>query len=214
MKYLSLFLFFVFVSACNSSEKPGIGNETGSDVISRVEIPFREHGYRQFNNTIIGSDDAFVAFVESVQAQDQWNNKSDFLNTLTAASIDYTQDNLLLFRMTESSGSIALLPMEPTVEDNTAAIEVARSVPGIGTDDMAYYALAYTLPKSIDAIHISVGDQEHILNNQEGSDIRPQNCVAWFDGCNECSKGIDGMTMCTLKACTTFQEMRCREWAD
>lgn len=29
----------------------------------------------------------------------------------------------------------------------------------------------------------------------------PKNCTAWFDGCNSCSRGENGMAMCTLRAC-------------
>ena len=29
----------------------------------------------------------------------------------------------------------------------------------------------------------------------------PKGCVAWFDGCNSCSKAPNGQTMCTLRAC-------------
>lgn len=29
----------------------------------------------------------------------------------------------------------------------------------------------------------------------------PKGCIAWFDGCNSCSKGPKGQAMCTLRAC-------------
>ena len=31
--------------------------------------------------------------------------------------------------------------------------------------------------------------------------VPPANCTAWFDGCNSCSRGTDGQSMCTLMAC-------------
>ncbi|KND47357.1 MAG: hypothetical protein AB199_02930 [Parcubacteria bacterium C7867-004] len=31
--------------------------------------------------------------------------------------------------------------------------------------------------------------------------IPPANCTAWFDGCNSCSTGPKGQSMCTLRAC-------------
>lgn len=30
----------------------------------------------------------------------------------------------------------------------------------------------------------------------------PANCVAWYDGCNSCSKQTDGSTICTKRACS------------
>lgn len=29
----------------------------------------------------------------------------------------------------------------------------------------------------------------------------PSNCTAWFDGCNSCSRGANGQSACTLRAC-------------
>lgn len=31
--------------------------------------------------------------------------------------------------------------------------------------------------------------------------VPPATCTAWFDGCNSCSKGPDGMSACTERAC-------------
>lgn len=31
--------------------------------------------------------------------------------------------------------------------------------------------------------------------------VPPAHCTAWFDGCNSCGRGENGMAYCTLKAC-------------
>ncbi len=31
--------------------------------------------------------------------------------------------------------------------------------------------------------------------------VPPATCVAWFDGCNSCSRNSQGQSMCTLRAC-------------
>lgn len=42
----------------------------------------------------------------------------------------------------------------------------------------------------------------------------PKNCTAWFDGCNSCSRGENGLAMCTLRACMgTPQPGYCTSYA-
>ena len=31
--------------------------------------------------------------------------------------------------------------------------------------------------------------------------VPPANCIAWYDGCNSCSRSPDGQSMCTMRAC-------------
>ena len=34
-----------------------------------------------------------------------------------------------------------------------------------------------------------------------GQYVPPAHCTAWFDGCNQCGRGPDGESFCTLRAC-------------
>jgi hypothetical protein len=43
----------------------------------------------------------------------------------------------------------------------------------------------------------------------------PAHCVAWFDGCNQCGRGPDGESFCTLKACIDAPSAGyCTKYAD
>lgn len=43
--------------------------------------------------------------------------------------------------------------------------------------------------------------------------VPPENCTAWFDGCNSCSRSENGEAMCTLMACEGAQrEGYCTEY--
>ncbi|MFT4312660.1 MAG: Kazal-type serine protease inhibitor domain-containing protein [Candidatus Woesearchaeota archaeon] len=39
--------------------------------------------------------------------------------------------------------------------------------------------------------------------------VIPPNCTAWFDGCNNCQVGEDGLLACTLMYCEVLQEPQC-----
>ena len=41
----------------------------------------------------------------------------------------------------------------------------------------------------------------------------PAECVAWYDGCNMCQKGPDGIAVCTARVCANPGNGFCRETA-
>ena len=42
----------------------------------------------------------------------------------------------------------------------------------------------------------------------------PENCLAWYDGCNYCSKTKGGEAICTMMACLQSkpQDFKCTKW--
>lgn len=44
-------------------------------------------------------------------------------------------------------------------------------------------------------------DHEDECEKPDGEKIMPENCVEWFDGCNNCTVGKNGVSACTLKFC-------------
>ena len=120
--------------------------------IKRISIPFREHGYSNFVSLVFHSQSEFDDFISDVNTQSAWNNKADFLQQIQSVSIDFDKENLLLYRFTEPSGSISLTPKAATIENGKITIVIDRNVPEVGTSDVAYYALAYKVNKSIDEV--------------------------------------------------------------
>ena len=44
----------------------------------------------------------------------------------------------------------------------------------------------------------------------------PENCLAWYDGCNNCAKSEDGQVICTMNACpiSRLEDFKCIKWKD
>ncbi|MCK5853606.1 MAG: hypothetical protein KAG56_00205 [Sulfurovaceae bacterium] len=58
------------------------------------------------------------------------------------------------------------------------------------------------------------GKQKVVIENRQSEMIVPQNCKAWFDGCNNCAR-VEGNTVaCTEMACGVDkpEEFRCTKW--
>lgn len=204
-------LLIMSLAGCDGDSKPE--EKATSDTIERVDTPFREHGYSNFNNRVIASAEGLASFIAAVELQSGWNDKSTFISAIEGANIDFSSHNLMLFRITETSGSISLTPQAPTTSGTTVYVDITRNVPSAGTADMAYYALAYAVNKNVTEVHFDNGTQLEVIPNTEGVNIAPANCTAWFDGCNECSRSGE-QVMCTLKACAaeTLEPLRCHTW--
>ena len=53
-----------------------------------------------------------------------------------------------------------------------------------------------------------------IVENKSSDILVPQNCQAWFDGCNSCAKDEDGLEVSTELYCIVYraQDFRCTTW--
>ncbi len=175
----SLFLIasLILLSSCGGDGIGGTGIQpddgvapnsiTTENTILRVTIPFREHGYSNFETSVIHSQAEFNEFISDVNEQSAWNNKADFLQQIQLPVINYDTENLILFRITEPSGSIILTPQAPVVENNKIIVVINRQVPEIGTSDIANYALAYKVDKTITEILFKNGAAQTLIDLTE-----------------------------------------------
>ncbi len=165
---ITVFALFslLFFTGCNSSldeNEPKLASD-----FKQLTIPVREHGYSNFETTVIDSATTLVEFLNDVNLQEHWNDKETFVRVLENRIIDFKIKNLILYRITEGSGSIALTPQEPIKDGNNLLVTVVRDVPAVGTADMSYSCLAYVIDKNISAMIFYVGNKEEIVLNSHG----------------------------------------------
>jgi len=152
---LMLLISLSFIQGCGGDGIGGTGIEPGVNTpglqskITQITIPFREHGYANFDTTVFHDQDAFNAFINDVNGQSAWNQKELFLQQIQAVSVDFSKENLFVYRITETSGSNTLTPKAPVLTNNKVTVVIDRVVPAIGTADIANYGLAYKVDKSI-----------------------------------------------------------------
>lgn len=162
---LLLFLSSSLLLSCGGDGIGGTGNPHESSVdlqttITQIPVPFREHGYSNFETLIIHSQSKFDAFIGDVKHQSNWNNKDAFLQKLQNQNSDFTKENIILYRFTESSGSISLSAQTPVITNSEATVKITRQAPSIGTSDMAYYLLAYRAGKEITKVIFDNGTSQ------------------------------------------------------
>ncbi len=152
-----LLIITLFFTACTEKHivlkdvKP-VAKELSIDVISKITIPVREHGYSNFKTKVIKTKNELNDFITNVKNQTGWNKKENFLQSLLLKEIDFNKYNLLLYRITESSGSTVLAVDVPRGDEQNIIIQIGRDEPNMGTADMAYYTLAYKIKKSVNTI--------------------------------------------------------------
>ena len=194
--------------------------ELNSSTIYKITIPVREHGYSNFETQVYTSEKELNSFISQIKKQKNWNKKENFIKSLTAATINFKLYNLLIYRTEESSGSTVLAVNAPKGTNKHVLIKIGRDRPGkgqYGTADMAYYALAYKVAKTVQDISFDNGLKKESISNEQiqqvSKDKIPKGCVAWFDGCNNCARHSEnGEVMCTERYCYQKGEFKCTKW--
>ncbi|VAW48284.1 hypothetical protein MNBD_GAMMA04-1316 [hydrothermal vent metagenome] len=171
--YVVLIMATSILIACSSSSNGSNTNKSSPqgliDVsdISRVNIPVREHGYSNLQNIVIESTIELNEYVPLIEQQSAWNNKTEFVNVLQSENIDFDFFNLLIYFHTEGSGSIEVLLAEPIWEGENALVNITRIVPEAGTADVAYYAYAFKVNKTIPKVIFNSGDTRVEIQNND-----------------------------------------------
>ena len=223
---LRLFLTFaLFFTACTEkhivlTDNKSTPKELSIKTISKITIPVREHGYSNFKTQLIKTQSELDAFVTDIKAQTGWNKKENFLQSLLLKKINFNEYNLLLYRITESSGSTVLAVNAPKGDEQDIIVKIGRDNPNMGTTDMAYYTLAYKIIKTIKTITFDNNIKKDVINNSTSKSTSnknnvPKECLEWFDGCNNCGRvGEEGIPVCTEMACSNYKEFKCTKWKE
>jgi len=114
-----------------------------------IPIPVREHGYSNFESTIIHTQKDLKRFMKhKVDGKDMgWNNRAGFMKAIKKARIDFSRESLVLLRNTEHSGSVRISFQKPLLKDGVLNCRLERRLPEGGTADMAFYAFALLVDK-------------------------------------------------------------------
>jgi len=222
LRYIFISIVLLLFTACKQDrivlqvkEKPS--TEVNITTISKVAIPVREHGYSNFETTLVTSQKLFNNFIKKIKNQKNWNQKTNFLDSIQLKKINFNQYNLLIYRLTEASGSTILQVDTPTKNKNNITIKIGKNKSETSTTDMAYYALAYKISKDISTITFENGIKKDIIKNSASitSSTIPESCLEWFDGCNSCGRtGNESIPVCTEKFCKAYKKFNCTKWKE
>ena len=215
-KLLTVFILGTFFISCATDHS----NTTNTSVIGKITnitLPFKSVQYSEYPSQLISSQQELDTFLKQVANIEQRSGKIDFLEILQNTKIDFKKDNLLFYRITEGSGSIKLVVKDSNtvIKNNQAIITIESNHPKYHTDDMTYYALAYKVSKSIKSIIFKNAQQRVIIKNKKSNMIIPENCQAWFDGCNNYFRGKTKNVMYTQRECYVQQpqNFKCTKWS-
>jgi len=196
-------------------EKPP--KELNIKTISKVTIPVKEDGYKNFSTMVITSQKQFNTFISEIKSQKGWSKKENFLDSLKSQQIDFFKQNLLLYRITKASNSDVILVDIPKGDKKNITIKIGIDSKKTEEAKIAYYAIAYRVSKSVSKITFKNGLQEDVIKNSssESKSNIPNSCIEWFDGCNSCARvGTDNIPSCTEISCKTYKAFKCTKWKE
>ncbi|CAA6800898.1 MAG: Unknown protein [uncultured Sulfurovum sp.] len=174
---LSLALLFTACSPSSNKLLPSKSTHTNNNVspiptelstprIVKMAIPFRENGYSNLQTQVLSSQNHLNGFISTIKQQTSWNQKNNFIKALTVNPIDFKKYNLLIYRITEGSGSTQVKVGQPQIKNQQIVIKINRKKAGIGTADMAYYALAYKVAKEVPDVTFATPMSNKVIKNQ------------------------------------------------
>ncbi|HIP50501.1 MAG TPA: hypothetical protein EYG94_00305 [Campylobacterales bacterium] len=224
LKLLFSTFIALFFTACLTTSSILLPPTKTPDVLNKssilkITIPVREHGYNNFNTQVLSSQEELDNFIATIKKQKSWNKRENFISSLSLLPVDFNKYNILLYRMTESSGSTVLAVEAPKGNNKHVLIKIGRDRPNVGTADIAYYALAYKVAKSVQDITFDNGLKKHVIKNkslniQNNVEV-PKECLEWYDGCNNCGRvGGGDDAVCTERACYQRGAFKCTKWKE
>jgi hypothetical protein len=176
MKTKSLLLVvMVGYIIANASATKAHGEDAPSS--RTIPIPTREHGYSNFESTVIASqDDLDLFLLKKSKAKNMgWNSRKDFEKAIAEATLDFGREALVLLRHTEGSGSVQITFRESRLIKDKLVCQIDRKEPGMGTADMAYYCFALAVVKTeVAQVELKVaGRKPVILSLKKESSNKP-----------------------------------------
>ncbi len=165
MKTKSLLLFvMVGYIIAHASATEAHGKDAASS--RTIPIPKREHGYSNFESTVIASqDDLDSFFLKTFKAKSMgWNNRKDFEKAIATAKLDFEREALVLLRHTEGSGSVQITFRESLLIKDRIVCQIDRKMPEMGTADMAYYCFALAVVKTkVTQVELKVAGRKPVI---------------------------------------------------
>jgi hypothetical protein len=144
-----------------------------------IPIPREEHGYSNFETTVITSHAELDAFLKKGADGEQmgWNDRAGFEKALADANVEFERETLVLLRHTEGSGSVRVDFRAPQVKGRRIICRIDRDVPEMGTADMAFYCFALAVPKAvITELEVQIAGRPAViipLKNEAAAESKP-----------------------------------------
>ncbi len=166
VKHLALVILGLAMAA-------GAATDEAKAVWRTVPVPAREHGYVNFETTVVSDAAALAEFLGKLGADPgaaAWNRLADFAAAIHGAGLDFSKESLVLLRHSEGSGSTAVNFNTPVLDGQTLVCRIDRRPAGMGTADMAYYCFALAVRKeAVTAVAVEVAGGRRLLVRLPGT---------------------------------------------
>ncbi len=203
---LALFaLLFVF-AGCNVPMPISFGS---SSSIKQLKLPTFDSGYANLQTRVIETKQEYKAFLSDIDSQSGWDKKVAFGINIGKQQVDFSRNNLMIYRHYTASPSVVGTKLISSDEKN-ATIEIIKK--SDSSKGGKYHAFFYEVSKKIKQVTFKGSKKVVTVQNSRNKSAVPKECIAWFDGCNHCIRSADGRSLCTKRYCKTKGEFKCIKW--
>ena len=131
-----------------------------------VLIPFEEHGYSNFQTTVLHNEKEWRVFLSthSTEKGMGWNERRRFIKAVEAAKVNFEYEALVIMRHTEGRISTRVAFNPVGLNDRTLHCKIERQETEAGLTAIGFYGFVLAVDKrAVDKIILDVGQ----LNTQE-----------------------------------------------
>jgi len=206
LRYLSVAIVLL-LSGCST---PTLHLPGSTQKIRQLPLPTVDRGYRHLKTRVITSNEEYQAFLHAVEKQEGWERKVAFGMKVAKAKVDFSHEHLLIYRHTVRKGERLLQIKQHSVQEHNATVilEAAKTAVPAQTAQAFFYAVDQKIKRVI----FKSPTSRVTVKNSKNSTVAPQECIAWFDGCNHCIRTASGRSLCTKRHCKQKGKFRCVKW--
>jgi hypothetical protein len=125
-----------------------------------IPVPQQEHGYRNFENTLLSTKAEFDKFLKA-SMKTGWNDRNAFEEALADAAIDFNKEILVLVRHGPVSGTSEVVFEAPVFKGRKVIVTINDKANG-QTDDEANHCCALAVKKGVQAVVVRASWKEPI----------------------------------------------------
>jgi len=157
------------LSGCNKTEIMELTQEEPkikiSDKITKLPIALKDKGYENFKTTVFKEKIELDQFISKVKMESNWENRENFLNTLTRQTVDFKTNNLLIYSFTEKKGSVVLAVDVPKEINREIIVVIGKEKSNDINSKIENYGLAYLVNKKVKSVIFDNGENNTTIKN-------------------------------------------------
>ncbi len=110
----------------------------------------------------ITTQDQLEQFIMIVQQQERWDDRQEFIDSITQSGIDFSRFNLVYYEQFEGTASTKISASDPYSSGDTVIVDIERILPDEGVPMPEIHCFAYLVDKKFATMKFKIEDKKDV----------------------------------------------------